>query len=137
MLSLAGEALLQGGPLYYTITNPPAPYYAETAQFIWEYTEKYGEEPLDFAARAYDATGMCLRGIAVAAQSTAELVPTRAEVTRGVRRINNYDGITGRYEFSRQGDPELVQYYMYQVASLDEANWDQNPIVATYEIIPP
>jgi ABC-type branched-subunit amino acid transport system substrate-binding protein len=137
LISQAGASLIEGGGLYYTITTPPTQFFPETEQFIWEYNQKYGEEPLDFAARAYDAAGICLRGIALAIETVGGVVPSRADVTRAIRRLNNYKGLTGTYDFNREGDPDPAPYYVLQVTSVDTTNWAQNPIVAGYEIIPP
>lgn len=137
LISQAGSSLLQGGGLFYTISSPPAEFHPDTEQFIWDYTNQYGSHPLSFAARAYDATGMCLRAIERAAEAKAGELPTRNEVARALRRVNNYKGLTGEYEFNRAGDPELVQYYVHQVTTVDLDSWAQNPIVAVYEIPPP
>jgi branched-chain amino acid transport system substrate-binding protein len=137
LVSLAGPSLIEGGGMYYTATSPAADYFAESADFIWNYTTQYGAEPMDYAARAYDAVGICLRGIEIATEAAGGVVPTRAEVTRAIRRLNNYEGITGEYDFNRRGDPDPATYYVYQVASVDAASWSQNPIIASYEIIPP
>ena len=137
---LIGEAevsLNEGAGLYYTLMSPPPQYYPTTEQFIWEYNTKYGEEPMDLAARAFDAAGICLKGIEKAIETVGGILPTRADVTQGVRRLNDFDGLTGTYDFNRKGDPDPVAYYVLQVTSIDAANWSQNPIVAAYEIIPP
>jgi branched-chain amino acid transport system substrate-binding protein len=137
LISQAGSSLLEGGGLYYTIMSPPTQFFPETPQFIWEYNQKYGEEPLDYATRAYDAAGICLKGIALAVETVGGVLPTRADVTRAIRRLNNYQGLSGTYDFNREGDPDPAPYYVLQVTSVDVASWDQNPIVAAYEIIPP
>lgn len=137
LISQAGPSLLEGGGLYYTISSPPAAYHPDTEQFISDYTDKYGSPPLSFAARAYDATGICLRGIERAIEAKGGGLPTRNEVARAIRRLNNYEGLTGEYDFNREGDPDPVPYYVYQVTTVDLTNWDQNPIIAAYEIPPP
>lgn len=137
LISEAGTSLLAGGGMYYTIMSPPTQFFPETAQFIWEYNEKYGEEPGDYAVRAYDAAGICLKGIQKAIEAVGGVVPGRADVTRAIRRLNNYKGLSGTYDFNREGDPDPVQYYVLQIATVDSATWDRNPIVAGYEIIPP
>ena len=137
LISQAGASLLEGGGLYYTISNPPVEYHPDTEQFISDYTNQYGSAPLDFAARAYDATGICLKGIDRAIETKGGGSPTRNEVARAIRRLNDYEGLTGEYDFNREGDPDPVAYYVYQVTTVDLANWDQNPIITAYEIPPP
>jgi branched-chain amino acid transport system substrate-binding protein len=137
LIDQAGASLLDGGGLYYTIMSPPAQYHPHGAEFVEAFTSRYGEPPGVYAARAYDAAGMCLAAIERAATEKAGALPTRNEVARALRRLNDYDGITGTYDFNRQGDPDPVSYYIYQVTSTDAASWDQNPIVSAYEIVPP
>ncbi|MEO8355478.1 MAG: branched-chain amino acid ABC transporter substrate-binding protein [Chloroflexota bacterium] len=137
MVSLAGPSLVEGGGMYYTITSAPAQYYSNAAKFVQDFNTQYGTAPLSFAARAYDATGVCLKAIEEASKANGGIPPTRGEVATALRRLNNYDGITGTYGFNGQGDPDPVQYYMYQVVSVDAANWDQNPIIASYDVTPP
>ena len=137
LINQAGPSLVEGGGLYYTISSPPANYHPDTEQFIFDYTDRYGSPPLSFAARAYDAAGICLRGIDRAIETKGGGYPTRNEVARAIRRLNNYEGLTGEYDFNREGDPDPVAYYVFQVTTVDLANWDQNPIIAAYEIPPP
>lgn len=133
----ADASLVEGGGLYFTATNAPATYYPGAAQFVQDFSAKYSASPHEFAARAYDAAGICLKAIEEATKVKGGTLPTRAEVARAIRRISNYQGITGTYNFNSQGDPNPAQYYVYQVKSLDPANWDQNPIVAAFEVNPP
>lgn len=135
-IQAAGPLLVQGGGLYYTVTSPPANYYPNAAQFVQDFEAQYQTAPLSFAARAYDATGVCLKAIETASNLKGGLLPTRAEVARALRGLTDYEGITGTYNFNLHGDPNPAQYYVYQVVSTDPASWDQNPIVAAYEVAP-
>jgi branched-chain amino acid transport system substrate-binding protein len=137
MISSAGPSLVEGGGMYYTIANPPAQYYSNAAKFVQDFNTQYGTPPLSFAARAYDATGICLKAIEEASRAKGGIPPTRAEVAKAIRSLKDYKGITGTYNFNNHGDPNPVQYYMYQVVSTDAASWDQNPIVAAYGVTPP
>ena len=136
MIQNVGPSLVKG-PVFYTIMDPPAEYYADASQFLQDFYDRYSKTPVSFAARAYDATGICLKAIEEASKAKAGTPPTRADVAKAVRAIKDYKGITGTYNFNNHGDPEPMQYYVYQVVSTDTASWDQNPIVATYEIAPP
>jgi branched-chain amino acid transport system substrate-binding protein len=132
LISQAGSSLMEGGGMFYTITNPPSQYYPNATKFVQDFSARYGTAPLNFAARAYDATGVCLKAIEAATKVKGGTLPTRNEVARALRRVNNYKGITGTYDFNRRGDPDGVQYYIYHVVSADAANWDPNSIVAAY-----
>jgi branched-chain amino acid transport system substrate-binding protein len=133
----AGTSLMQGGGLYYTITNPPAHYYPNTEDFIQDFDSQYDAAPSAFAARAYDATGICLKAIEEATRAKGGTLPTRAEVARAIRALKDYEGITGTYTFNAKGDLSPTPYYIYQVISTDAASWDQNPVVAAYDVILP
>lgn len=133
----AGASLTQGGGFFYTISSPPPQYFPEASSFVQEFNARHNTNPRSLAARTYDATGICLKAIEEAATAKGGLAPTRGEVARALRRLTDYKGITGTYSFNNQGDPNPVQYYVYQVVSVDEAAWDQNPVVALYGIAPP
>ena len=136
-ISAAGASLIQGGGLYYTITDAPLHYYAGVAAFVQDFQTQYGSTPQSLAARVYDATGICLKAIEEASQAKGGTPPTRAEVARAIRALKEYQGITGMYNFNNHGDPNPSQYYVYQVVSTDSQNWDQNPVIASYDITPP
>jgi branched-chain amino acid transport system substrate-binding protein len=137
VIRAAGTSLIEGGGLYYTITNPPADYYPNAEDFVQDFGRQYNVSPMQFAARAYDATGICLKAIEEAARTKGGTPPTRGEVARAIRSLIDYEGVTGIYNFNSNGDASPVPYYVYQVTTTDAATWDQNPIIAAYEIIPP
>ena len=133
----ADPSLVKDGGLYYTITSPPANFYPEADQFIRDFEASYAATPRLFAARAYDAAGICLKAIEEASTAINGEIPTRAQVANAIRALKDYQGITGTYTFNGQGDPTLAQYYVYRVVSVDNATWDQNFIAASYAVTPP
>ena len=137
LINFAHPSLVDGGGMYYTITSPPASYYPEAAKFIADFKTYFDASPLLFAARAYDAAGICLRAIEEASKAIGGGIPTRAQVANAIRALKGYQGITGTYTFNFQGDPTLVRYYVYKVVYVDAANWNQNYISAAYDVIPP
>ena len=137
MIGAAGPSLVAGDGMFYTIMNPSADYYSDASQFNQDFYDQYGTAPLSFAARAYDATGICLKAIEEASKANSSTAPTRAEVAEAIREVQDYKGITGTYSFNSHGDPDPMQYYVYQVVSTDINSWDKNPIVAAYQITPP
>jgi branched-chain amino acid transport system substrate-binding protein len=137
MLNLADASLLEGGGMYYTVTNPPVENFSDATTFMADFEARYGTVPLSFAARAYDAAGVCLKAIERATKAKNGILPTRAEVAKTIRRMKDYEGLTGVFDFNHRGDPALAQYYVVQLTSVDPANWDQNSIVASYEIAAP
>lgn len=137
MMDLAGPSLVSNGGLYFTILTAPAHLYPGAAQFILDFNIHYGSSPLLFATRAYDAAGVCTKAIEVASRAKGGAIPTRAEVVHAVRALQDYKGITGTYTFNNKGDPTMMKYYVFKVVSVDAARWDQNSIIATYDVTPP
>jgi branched-chain amino acid transport system substrate-binding protein len=132
-----GAPLIEGGGFYYTITNPPVDYYPNATKFIQDFEAQYGDAPLAFAARAYDATGVCLKAIEEATRAKDGTLPTRAEVASAIRALKDYQAITGTYSFNNKGDPQVAQYYVYQITIVDAERWDQNVVVASYDVTSP
>lgn len=137
MMDLADPSLVTGGGMYFTILTAPANFYPAAAQFIQDFEIHYGNSPLLFAARGYDAAGICIKAIEEASKAKGGEIPTRAEVVSAIRALKDYKGITGTYTFNDQGDLTLAKYFVYKVVSVDAANWDQNFIIASYDIPPP
>lgn len=136
LFELADPSLIEGG-MYYTIMSAPANSYPGAAKFIQDFNVHYGSSPLLFAARAYDATGICIKAIEEAFKANGGAVPARGQVASAIRALKDYEGITGTYSFNGQGDLTLAKYYVYKVVSMDAANWDQNSIIASYDVAPP
>jgi branched-chain amino acid transport system substrate-binding protein len=136
-IDAAAASLVEGGGLFYTTTSPAPQYYPGAAQFVQDFSVYYGAPPLKYAARAYDATGICLRAIKEAAAAKAGGPPTRSEVARALRALRDYQGLTGTYDFDRRGDADPGRYFVIQVMSMAAESWDQNPIVAAFDVTPP
>jgi branched-chain amino acid transport system substrate-binding protein len=137
LLELAGPALVEGGGMYYTEVTAPANNFPDAAQFINDYDITYGSFPGEFAAQAYDATGICMKAIEEAVKAKSGEILTRKEVANAIRNLVDYKGITSTYNFDSKGDPALAKYFIFKVVSPDPANWSQNTVVASYYIQPP
>lgn len=75
----------------------PAP---GVAEFVADYTAKFGAPPDDVAALTYDVCG-----ILVAAMKESGK-PTREGVREGLVRLRHYEGVTGKFTFTPgSGDP--------------------------------
>jgi len=134
---IAGQTLLDGAGTYYSTVSGPAAVYPDTAKFIADFKAKYSSDPQPFAAQGYDSAGICLKAIEAAAKAKNGEMPTRAEVTKAIRELKDYTGITGTVTFNSIGDPVVAKYFVIQVGSEDPAKWPENPIVETLEIAPP
>jgi len=136
VVDLAGPLLIEGGGMYYVDTVAPASNYLDAGKFFQDFDTYYGT-PQAFAAQAYDATGICMKAIEEASRARGGEIPTRGEVANAIRALQGYKGITGTYNFNKNGDPDPAQYVIFQVVSPDINDWGQNTMVATYEISPP
>lgn len=130
---LAGDAVIGA---YFTTVAGPASVFPNAAQFVEDYTEKYGETPTPFAAQAYDSAVILLNGIAAAAEEAGGL-PTRAAVSEAVRATTDFEGLTGAITFDANGDPEIGLYFVVSVDSSDPDEWSNNEIVSTIELPSP
>jgi branched-chain amino acid transport system substrate-binding protein len=133
---IAGESLLAGEGSYYVAVSGPAKEYPNTAQFITDYTAKFGAEPEPYAVQAYDAMGICLTAIQNAAMAAGG-VPARADVAAAIRALVDYEGITGTINFNAKGDIiPTARYFIIKVVSADPAEWANNELMAALDIPP-
>jgi branched-chain amino acid transport system substrate-binding protein len=137
LLEFAGPLLIDGGGMYYTSIAASAGYYQGAAKFIGDFETLYGSAPQMFAVQAYDAAGICMKAIEEASKAKGGEIPTRAEVANAIRALQEYQGITGVYNFDINGDPNPAQYFIFQVVSADPNDWDQNSLVTSFEVAPP
>jgi branched-chain amino acid transport system substrate-binding protein len=137
LVNIAGPALLDGGGMFYSTVSGPASVYPGTAKFISDFKTKFGADPQPFAAQAYDSMAICLKAIENAAKESGSETPTREAVTKAVRALKDFPGITGTFTFNGVGDPQTAQYFVIQVKSSDPAKWGENAVVQTLDIAPP
>ncbi|PYN12229.1 MAG: branched-chain amino acid ABC transporter substrate-binding protein [Candidatus Rokuibacteriota bacterium] len=120
LAKIAGKAVVG---MYYTSVAGPVSVYPQARQFAEEYRKKFGKNPEPFAAQAYDATAIALRGIAAAAKGGRH--PDREAVAAAIRAVK-YTGITGTIEFDGKGDPKKALYFVLQVTSDNPEKWGEN-----------
>jgi branched-chain amino acid transport system substrate-binding protein len=136
-INIGGPTLLDGGGLYYTTVAGPAKLYPGTAKFQTDFKAKYGSDPKPFAAQGYDSMAICLKAIENAAKDAGNKMPTREAVTKAVRALKDFPGITGTINFNAKGDLTTAKYFVIQVTSADPAKWNDNTIDKTLDIAPP
>ncbi len=91
LLELGGEAI-NGLKLSTTfVPDNPA---ANVRSFVDEYKKRYGQEPNQFAAQAYDAVGIMLDALKRAGPNA-----TRAQLRDQLAATKNYPGVTGATTF--------------------------------------
>jgi branched-chain amino acid transport system substrate-binding protein len=133
---IGGDSLLQGAGTYFSTVSGPASVYPGTAKFVADFKAKFGSEPQPFAAQAFDCAAIALKAIETAAVAAKKL-PARADVTKAVRALKDFPGITGPVNFNSKGDLVKAKYFIIQVSSGDPAQWSANKIDQTLEIAPP
>lgn len=136
-INIGGPSLLEGGGLYYTTVAGPAKLYPGTAKFQTDFKAKYGADPKPFAAQGFDAMAICLKAIENAAKEAGDKMPAREAVTKAVRALKDFPGITGMINFNAKGDLVVAKYFVIQVTSADPAKWNDNTISETLDIAPP
>jgi len=131
---LAGPAAV--GTVYSSAAGP-ASAYPGTAQFVKDYTAKYGSAPTPYAAESYDSAAIVLAGIEAAAKAAGGEIPTRKAVSEAVRATKDYAGVTGAISFDANGDRAEANYFVLKVGSADPANWPNNEILKQLQIASP
>ena len=132
-----GDALLTGEGTYFSTVAGPALAYPDTAKFVNDYKVRFGNPPEPYAAQAYDCAAIALKGIENAAKAADGKVPARAEVSKAVRDLKEFPGITGSVTFNAKGDPLKAKYFVIQVTSADPARWASNRVDQILDIAPP
>ncbi len=131
---LAGQA---GVGTYYTSAAGPASVFPGAAQFVKDYTAKYGNAPTPYAAESYDATGIVLAALKTAITEANGQIPTRAVVAATVRATQDYQGLTGSISFDANGDRTEANYFVLHVGSSDPTKWGDNDVVKQIQIPSP
>ncbi len=130
ILDLAGDTV---AGMYYTTIAGPVSEFPGAAQFAEDYEAEFGESAPPFSPQAYDATGLCIKAIADAAEQVGGM-PEREDVLEAMQNLETYEGVTGTFDFNEQGDPSQATYFIMQVEGED---WDNNEIVNRLEVAPP
>jgi branched-chain amino acid transport system substrate-binding protein len=134
---IGSDALLQGAGTYFSTVAGPAAAYPDTAKFMADFKAKFGNNPQPFAAQSYDCAAILLKAIENAATANNGKMPARADVSKAVRALQDFKGVTATVTFNAKGDPAKGKYFIIQVTSADPAKWASNRIDQTLDIAPP
>jgi ABC-type branched-subunit amino acid transport system substrate-binding protein len=136
LVEIAGAEVVDG--MHFTTVAAPVSEFPDAGQFAQDYRERYGEEAPPFSPEAYDATTLCIQAIARAAEANGGQKPTRRQVVDIMstfqQRESRFEGISGRYRFTPNGDPVEVAYFVVQV---NAADWSENKVVESLFAEPP
>ena len=135
LADLAGDALTTGGGMAYTTVAGPASAYPAAAQFVEDYTAKFGAAPEAYATQGYDSMGVCLNAIKVAAEAAGGM-PTRAQVAEAIR-ASTYEGLTSTISFDEIGDLPLAKYFIIKVNASTKDAWGTNEIIDSFDLPSP
>jgi branched-chain amino acid transport system substrate-binding protein len=130
-------ALLQGAGTFFSAVSGPAAAYPGAGAFSTDYRARFGEDPQPYSAQAYDCAAVLLQAVENASRNAGGRMPTREEVGKAVRALQNFHGITGSIAFNRRGDLVMAKYFIIQVTSADPGKWAANRIDQTFDIAPP
>ncbi len=77
----------------------------EAKKFIDRFKSKYGYAPGDVAALAWDSAHLLQKAIENCGKLTGNLDKDRKCIRDGLANISEYQGITGKMKFNKEGDP--------------------------------
>jgi branched-chain amino acid transport system substrate-binding protein len=134
LVKIAGDAVLK---MHYTTVVGPPTIYPEAKAFIKDFKDTFKKDPEPFAAQAYDVSHLGLKAIELAIKANNGQKPTRDQVSKAVREIKNFKGVTGTVSLDEKGDPVKAKYIIIQVVSKDPEKWGDNKVVKTLDIPAP
>jgi branched-chain amino acid transport system substrate-binding protein len=109
MVKITGPHVV--GSYYTTVAGPPE-VYPESAAFAKKFKQRFGKEIESFGMYGYDAALVGIKAIEQLLQSGGAKRPSRAEVSAAVRKIKNFQGVTGSIAFDNKGDPVNSKYFV-------------------------
>ncbi|MGA2080677.1 MAG: branched-chain amino acid ABC transporter substrate-binding protein [Holophaga sp.] len=134
---IGGEFLSQGGGCYFSTLSGPASIYPDAAKFITDYKAKFASDPQPYCPQAYDSTAILLTAVENAIKANNGKLPERGEVSKAVRALKDYKGLSGTLNFNSKGDPVVSRYFIVQVTAKDSGQWDNNKILKSLNIKAP
>jgi branched-chain amino acid transport system substrate-binding protein len=134
---IVGDALLAGQGTYFSTVAGPAFAYPDTSKFVNDFKVRFGAAPLPYAAQSYDCAALALKAIENATKASDGNVPSRTDVSKAVRDLKDFPGITGTVTFNAKGDPIKAKYFVIQVTSADPTHWVSNRVDQILDIAPP
>jgi branched-chain amino acid transport system substrate-binding protein len=111
MAKIAGASVV--GSYYTSVAGPPDAY-PETAAFAKKFKQRFGKDIEAFGLYGYDATLVGIKAMEGWIKANGGKRPTRTEVSRAVRQIKGFKGVTGPIEFDNKGDPVKAKYFVLQ-----------------------
>ncbi len=109
MVKIAGQQVVGS---YYTTVAGPIDAYPASAAFAKKFKQRFGKEVESFGMYGYDAAAVGLKAIELAIKEAGGNKPTRAQVSAAIRKLKNFNGVTGSIAFDWKGDPVKAKYFI-------------------------
>lgn len=109
-VQIAGEAV-KG--VYLTSVAGDVTKTDEGQKFAEKYKDKFKKDIESYSAYGYDSASVILQGLMDAIKANDGKLPTRADVTKAIRGVKNYDGVTTKVTFDEKGDNKYAKVYIY------------------------
>ena len=116
----------------------PASASRTAAQFITDYTDKFGSAPTPYGAESYDCDRHRPGGHRARYRQppTAKSRPAQQSPPK-CARPQIIEGLTGTISFDANGDRTEANYFVLQVVSADPADWGNNTVINQIQIPSP
>lgn len=83
-------------------------------KFTEDYKAAYNKNPESYSVYGYDSMGVVLKSLEDAIKANDNKLPTREQVAKAVRGINNYQGALTKVSFDNKGDNEFAKVFIYE-----------------------
>lgn len=110
-VKIAGDAVKN---VYITSTAGDVTKTEKGQEFAQRYKETFNKDIESFSGYGYDAAAVLLEGIMDAIDSTDGKLPTREQVVKNVRAIQDYDGVATKVGFDDKGDNKYGQVFIFK-----------------------
>lgn len=110
-VTIAGNAVKN---VYLTSVAADATKTAAGKKFADKYKKEFNKNIESYSAYGYDSTGVLLDGILKAIDANDGKLPSREQVTKAVRGVQDYQGIVTKVSFDNKGDNKYAKIYIYK-----------------------
>jgi len=110
LVDIAGDAVKN---FYYTSVAGDTIKTDKGKAFADAYKAKFNKNIESFSSYGYDSAGVLLEGLKNAINDNKGKTPTREQVEKAVRAIQDYDGVVTKVGFDDKGDNKFAKVFIY------------------------
>ncbi|MBP0725901.1 branched-chain amino acid ABC transporter substrate-binding protein [Bacillus sp. RG28] len=110
LVEIAGDAVKN---VYYTSVAADTLKVAGGQEFANQYKKEFNKNIESYSAYGYDSMGVILQGIKNAIKDNNNKMPSREEVEKAVRDIQDFNGVVTKVGFDEKGDNKFAKVYIY------------------------